>query len=118
MNHYATQTNRREIPICPTCGSRARETKTRYGLRSGCCGLWSWDRYPLVDAATHAARNLAHAAFDSLWNGGKMDRRHAYTKLADALGISPADCHMKLMDAATAGMVPAGVATIKAEGGE
>lgn len=46
----------RPIPLCPRCGGEASETRTRYGLRSECCGLWSWSRRPLADAKTHAAR--------------------------------------------------------------
>ncbi len=44
------------VPTCPKCGRLAQERRTRYGIRSECCGLWSWDRKPLVDAATHNAR--------------------------------------------------------------
>lgn len=44
------------VPTCPKCGKAAQERRTRYGIRSECCGLWSWDRKALVDAATHAAR--------------------------------------------------------------
>lgn len=42
--------------MCPICGSPAEERMTKYGIRSSCCGLWSWDRDPLVDKATHEAR--------------------------------------------------------------
>ena len=44
------------VPICPKCGVTAMEAYTQYGIRSSCCGLWSWNREPLADAATHALR--------------------------------------------------------------
>lgn len=46
----------RPTPTCPRCGCLAQETTTRYGIRSECCGLWSWNRQPLADARTHDAR--------------------------------------------------------------
>lgn len=46
----------KEVPICPRCGFEAHVTKTRYGDRAECCGLWSWNLEPLADAATHEVR--------------------------------------------------------------
>lgn len=113
-NHYTAEAARKPAPTCPICGKRARETSTRFGLRNQCCGLWSWDRHPLVSAETHAARNAAHAAFDGLWKGGAMSRREAYRRLQGEMGLSSDQCHMKLMDKETAEMVPAAVARILA----
>ena len=59
-----------------------------------------------MDRDTHEARKAAHAAFDPIWKRGKMRRGDAYQFLADKLGLSMTDCHMKLMDAATAQRVP------------
>lgn len=100
---------------CPKCGALARETQTRFGIRSSCCGLWSWERYPLVDAATHEARKKAHEAFDTLWKGPKrvMNRWKAYRLLAREMGMREADCHMKYMDRADAERVVRAVAVIK-----
>lgn len=106
-NHYRKEAARRETPICPSCGQVARETETQFGIRSQCCGMWSWDRHPLVDAETHKARGRAHAAFDPLWRTGGMSRRQAYRALAAALGLSEDECHMKIMDKMTAARVPA-----------
>lgn len=113
-NHYAVEAEGRPVPVCPGCGFRAIETRTRYGLRCSCprCKLWSWDRHPLVDAETHAARNAAHAAFDKLWRGGPLKRGRAYKALAAKLGISRRRCHIKIMDKNVAGRVPAAVAEI------
>ena len=83
-----------------------KQKQTKYGLRSSCCGLWSWDSKPLVNAATHEARIAAHAAFDPLWQSGRMKRREAYRWLAEAMEMSPKDCHISLMDEATARRVP------------
>ena len=100
---------------CPKCGSEAVRRSTRFGWRNSCCDLWSWDSAPLVDAATHEARKAAHAAFDSLWRSGTLKRGEAYRRLAEELGISRADCHMKIMDAETAWRVVAAVPKLRRE---
>lgn len=112
-SHYKAEAMARDIPICPNCQKIAQEVKTKYGLRNKCCDLWSWDRHPLVDAETHAARNEAHKAFDNLWKSGATSRGNSYRLLREALGISKEQCHMKLMDAATAKRVPVAVAQIE-----
>lgn len=60
-----------------------------------------------ANAATRAARALAHAVFDPLWRSGTMNRRAAYTWLADALAIKATECHIGMMDAETAFRVAA-----------
>lgn len=100
-------------PLCPICGQFATAEKTKYGIRHECCGLHSWGGKPLVDQATHDARRLAHVAFDPLWKEGVMPRKKAYKALAAELGIPRKECHIALMDAATARRVPAAVATIR-----
>jgi ribosomal protein L37E len=115
-NHYQEEANKKPRPICPECGKQSYETQTRYGLRSSCCGLWSWDRFPLVDAETHRARNAAHKALDAMWRKGPsriMDRNQAYQRLAKEMNIDPTQCHIKLMDADEAGRVPIAVAAIR-----
>lgn len=116
-NHYAQQAEGQPVPTCPNCGREAGESMTRYGIRNQCepCGLWSWDRHPLVDAETHEARKAAHAVFDALWRGGPMKRGEAYKALRDELGIDKRDCHIKLMDKALASQVPAAVEKIRKE---
>lgn len=99
-------------PICPTCGGSAFAQETRYGIRHSCCGLWSWDGAPLVDAETHEARRAAHAAFDKLWQRHGLKRGEAYAQLASELGIKRKHCHMKQMDKATAMRVPGAVRAI------
>lgn len=117
MSHYKSQAHKRPIPICPKCGSVAKESDTTYGIRSTCCDLWSWDRYPLADKETHDARKAAHEAFDKLWKGpGHIMRRDtAYKYLQHELWLSESECHMKLMDKDTALMVPDAVKRIKAK---
>lgn len=112
-NHYGQEARNRPIPTCPVCGALAREATTRYGLRNACCGLWSWDRHPLVSAETHAARNAAHKAFDALWRGKPLSRSRAYKLLAEEMNLSSEQCHMKFMDEETALRVPVAVAAIK-----
>lgn len=103
-------------PICPKCGSEAKANPTRYGTRHACCDLHSWDGKPLVDQATHDARKAAHEAFDQLWKGPQqvLSRGGAYAELQIELGLSADDCHMSLMPAETARLVPAAVALIRA----
>lgn len=113
-NHYRKQARHRDTPICPNCGGGARETVTTFGIRSQCCGMWSWDRYPLADAETHTARGRAHAAFDPLWREGAMTRSAAYRALSRELGLTKDECHMKLMDKDTARRVPAACEVIRA----
>lgn len=112
-NHYTEAAVRRPVPRCPTCGNQASETQTRYGLRNECCGLRSWDRYPLVSEETHTNRKAAHAAFDRLWKSGLVKRGHAYKLLAKAMRLSKEDCHIKFMDAETAARVPLIAMTIE-----
>lgn len=93
-------------PVCPNCGRLARQTETQYGLRSQCCGLWSWDGKPLVDEGTHRARKAAHASFDPLWKDGHMSRKEAYRWLRRTLGLAYVP-HMADMDTLTAARVVA-----------
>jgi hypothetical protein len=77
--------------------------------------LWSWSRdRPLVDRRTHNARQAAHKAFDELWRGPDafLRRGAAYALLQQALGLTPDQCHMALMDVDTAERVPAAVQSI------
>jgi hypothetical protein len=103
------------IPFCELCVRTAIVKDTRYGERAMCpgCGRWSWGRKPLADAATHAARKAAHAAFDPLWQQGFMTRGAAYRLLQQALGLTEDECHMAIMDRATAVLVPAAADEIR-----
>ncbi len=100
---------------CPKCGAKAHAETTRYGIRNRHCDLWSWGDAPLVNRETHEARKAAHAAFDTLWKSGLMSRGEAYRCLQKKLKLTPDECHMKLMDAATAGLVPQAVMEIQQE---
>jgi zinc-finger-containing domain len=93
-------------PFCPRCGCEARVMRTRFGNRHECCGLWSWHDRPLVDAKTHEARRAAHDAFDKVWKDKPTKRETAYAMLAKRLNIPLKDCHIALMSAKQAKMVP------------
>lgn len=99
-------------PTCPICAKPATATQTTYGTRHACCGLWSWNGKPLVDKATHDARQLAHLAFDPLWKGKRMSRGTAYRRLRAITGWPEAECHMSNMSADQALRVPALVQAI------
>lgn len=92
--------------LCPKCGLKPVHTMTRFGPRLDHCGLWAWGYHPLADRETHEARKAAHAAFDPIWKSGKAGRGRAYKLLAEAMGLSRDDCHMKLMTAEQARRVP------------
>ena len=92
--------------LCPKCGSAPSRSITRFGLRLDCCGLWAWGDNPLADRETHEARKAAHAAFDPLWQSGKMSRSKAYSMLASIMGMTKEECHMKLITAEQARQVP------------
>lgn len=47
------------------------------------------------------ARSAAHAAFDPLWQSGRMTRSQAYGELARRLGIPKHQAHMQMFDKAT-----------------
>lgn len=53
-----------------------------------------------ADAATRAARNDAHRAFDPLWQapGARFTRDQAYDWLRRRMGLTRAQCHIGLMD--------------------
>jgi hypothetical protein len=101
--------------LCRRCGFPPERTQTAYGLRLDCCGLWAWGEHPLADRATHEARKAAHAAFDPIWKRGHLSRGEAYRRLAEAMGLSSDECHMKLMTAEQASRVPDIAACLLAE---
>lgn len=103
--------------LCPKCGAKPTHNVTRYGPRLDCCGLWAWGEHPLTDAETHAARKAAHAAFDPLWKRNIVSRGTAYKLLADAMGMTRTECHMKLMTAEQAKRVPNIAAQIRSAQG-
>ena len=101
---------------CPRCGEKPIRTDTKFGLRLDCCGLWAWGDHPLADRETHEARKTAHAAFDPIWKSGGLGRGEAYGLLAEAMGMTAKECHMKLMNAEQARKVPAIAAALEARG--
>ena len=52
----------------------------------------------LANAELRKAKRRAHDAFDPLWKARHMSRQSAYKWLAEKLGISPANCHIGMMD--------------------
>ena len=99
--------------MCPKCGLKPVKTMTRFGQRLDCCGLWAWGDHPLADRETHEARKAAHAAFDPIWRNGLMSRGKAYKMLAQEMGLTREQCHMKLMTAEQAIRVPTIAGNIK-----
>lgn len=104
-------------PICPACGSLAKASNTRYGIRHTCCGLHSWDGKPIVSQQVHDARQRCHAAFDPIWQKAdiayeitepvgsdahakavkrirKSMRNRAYHFLSFVTGLPEPECHM------------------------
>lgn len=52
----------------------------------------------LANKELRRAKMRAHAAFDPLWQDGKLRRREAYAALASMLGIDVNDCHIGMFD--------------------
>lgn len=89
----------KHAPLCSVCGSSAKLSSGKWGIKAECCGLWSWGLKPLVDRETHASRIKAHDAFDRLWKNGGLSRTEAYRRLADAMRMATGECHISLMSA-------------------
>lgn len=85
-------------PVCPTCGNFAKQAPGKFGIKSTCCGLWSWGGKPLVDRETHFNRINAHNVFDKLWKEGYMTRGNAYQWLQQRMGMQEQP-HMAEMSA-------------------
>ena len=70
------------------------------------CGAYVGTHKPWPDRALgllaneemRSAKKTCHALFDSYWKDGKIKRKLAYSKLADALGIPVEQCHFGYFD--------------------
>lgn len=114
-----------EDPACLECGAVAQLVGGKaiyphrpdlYGKRfwlcecGAYCGCHGATDRPLGFPAgpdTRRARNAAHAAFDPLWQSGRMGRRDAYTWLAAKMQLDPELCHIGMMTADQARQVEA-----------
>lgn len=52
----------------------------------------------LSNAQTRKLKVAAHAAFDPIWQSGRMSRTKAYAWLREQTGLSERDCHIGWMD--------------------
>lgn len=97
MQHAAVQCQKCRLPAPPAATGA-------WGVRFECkgCGLHGYNGRPLVDQATHDARQDAHNYFDRLWHFGRMTRPEAYKALAEQMQMKPSDCHISRMDKETA----------------
>lgn len=99
------------VPICPRCGNHAEEVNTKYGIRASCCGLWSWERRPLVDADTHQARRELTPLMQEVAKA--LGQVKAYQQIAKRVGFSsPDQLKVSNMNEATARKVKAAVEDI------
>lgn len=106
------------VPICPHCGKSAKAVlgSAIYPHRDDLRFKWFWRCAPcdayvgchagtktplgtLANAATRAARQRAHAAFDPLWKDKRMSRSDAYALMQRLLGLKPADAHISRLTA-------------------
>lgn len=109
---------------CPYCNARAEliDSKRIYGRSYGNAWMcWPCDAYVgchktgdgrsplgrLANAELRQAKRNAHAAFDPVWQSGRMNRSKAYKWLADALGIHKRACHIGMFDVDMCGRVVA-----------
>lgn len=113
-----TQVSINRVVICDYCGKGARLVTGGqiYPHRKDLSGLFFWacdpcgafvgchknsDAIPLgrlANTELRAAKRLAHAAFDPVWQGGEMHRRDAYSWLAEQLNIHGSKCHIGMFD--------------------
>lgn len=125
----ARVTNPLPVPtVCPHCGrscsivNNAEIYGREFGewpwavMCQGCrsyVGLHPFTGIPLGTLATapiRAARKEAKAAFNPLWERGRMTRTEAYAWLAGAMGIANVDeCHIGWFDVAQCNAVVAAV---------
>lgn len=100
---------------CPYCGRQAQyvDSKVVYGRSYGMIYLCrKCDAYVGVHKGTDnplgrlANKELrywkmaAHAAFDPLWQSGRMKRNDAYAWLAEQMGLMPEGTHIGMFDVA------------------
>lgn len=104
---------------CPYCGNKAELTtgEVLYPHRPdlfpfkfwAClpCDAWvgthknSKDHKPLgrmANAELRKAKRAAHASFDPWWHSGYMNRREAYSRLAELMGLAVEDTHIGMFD--------------------
>lgn len=120
-------------PACPYCGKPSRLTNGREvyprarkpeliakgfyictpcDARVGCHPGTSTPLGDLANKPLRDARIAAHAAFDPLWQSGRMKRSAAYRWLAETLGIEPTETHIGMFDEATCARVVEAVRTV------
>ena len=104
-------------PVCPYCGqfSKLVTGLAIYPHRPDLEDKWFYQCAPceayvgchkgtkqslgrLANAELRVAKSRAHAAFDPLWEIGKMDRHQAYAWLAKELGLDKKHCHIGMFD--------------------
>lgn len=104
-------------PICPYCQQHSVEVDgmaiykhrpdlahLRFYLCSPCdayVGTHRGTRKPLgtlANANLRRLRNMAHAAFDPLWNAEGMPRKSAYAWLAQSMGLRDDECHIAMFN--------------------
>ena len=98
---------------CEPCGAYVgcHRPNRRLGLK----GVEPLGR--LANAELRRERNRAHAAFDPLWQSGSLERGAAYAWLADAIGVTPENMHIGMLDVDGCRAVVAAVRARRAEGG-
>ena len=128
----AKRKNKRASVICPYCEGPARyfaRSSHIYNGRDygpvyhcvqcdayvGCHPDGSPKGTP-ADYETREARKRAHAAFDAIWQSGKVRRDAAYYALAKALFITRSTCHIGMFDVELANAVVVTVADWERDG--
>ena len=92
--------------ICPTHGLDMLFTPTKFGKRFYCktegCSMVCWDGPTSLpaDFETRQCRLKAHAAFDELWQSGRVKRRDMYRRLSEFMDLPGKETHIGMFDAA------------------
>lgn len=102
-----------QIVFCPYCEQRAKfvDSKVIYGRSYGMVyyckpcdayvGVHKGTDKPLGRLANKELRrwkNAAHAAFDPVWQTGRMKRPQAYKWLSEQMGYAPEKTHIGMFD--------------------
>jgi hypothetical protein len=123
MNNHIKHHNQKhedrnvQPPICPYCGDFSKRVTGRdiyphrqdlYNIkmyecrkcdaRIGCHGNTWKPLGTLANSELRKIRTQAHASFDRIWREAWMDRKEAYSWLANKLEINVEDCHIGMFD--------------------
>ena len=91
-------------PRCPKHDGELKPQKTKWGIRYCCpflgCSVVCWDggTSTPADYDTRQARRAAHAAFNPLWQDGRISKGEVYKQLSEFMGLPRKGTHIGYFD--------------------